>query len=83
MGDPESDGVGFVTEFEIPEEYFKKFLIQTVGLNYHQELWVPAEELEEFNDKIINGIRVSKSFVGSQFIMPEKINNVLTNNTPG
>ncbi len=77
MGDPHSDGVGFVTEFEIPEEYFGKFPIQTVGLDHHQELWVPAEELDEFNDKIVNGIRVTKSFVGSKFFMPEKINNVL------
>lgn len=77
ISDPDSDGVGFVTEFEIPEEYFGKFPIQTVGLDYHQELWVPAEELDEFNDKIVNGIRVTKSFVGSKFIMPEKINNVL------
>jgi hypothetical protein len=77
MGNPDSDGVGFVTEFEIPDEYFQKFPIQTVGLYHHQELWVPAEELDEFNDKIVNGIRVTKSFVGSKFIMPEKINNAL------
>ena len=77
MGDPESDGVGFVTEFEIPEDYFSKFPIQTVGLEHHQELWVPAEALEEFNSQIVNGIRVSKSFVGSKFIMSEKINNVI------
>jgi hypothetical protein len=77
MGDPESDGVGFVTEFEIPEDYFRKFPIQTVGLDHHQELWVPAEGLEEFNDKIVNGIRVCKSFIGGKFNMPEKIKNVL------
>ncbi|HEY9046479.1 MAG TPA: hypothetical protein VIN08_11315, partial [Ohtaekwangia sp.] len=42
MGDAESDGAGFVTSFEIPEVYFQKFEIQTVGLAHHQELWVPA-----------------------------------------
>ncbi len=52
MCDPDSDGVGFVTEFEIPEDYFMKFHVQTVGLDHHQELWVPAEELEEFHGKI-------------------------------
>jgi hypothetical protein len=82
MGDPESDGVGFVTEFDIPEDYFKKFPIQTVELDYHQELWVPAEQLEEFNNHIINGIRVCKSFIGRRFIMPEKIQNVLYSNCP-
>ncbi|HEY8937430.1 MAG TPA: hypothetical protein VIM65_19530 [Cyclobacteriaceae bacterium] len=77
MGDPESDDVGFVTEFEIPENYFKTFSIQTVGLEHLQEFWVPAEELENFNDKIVNGIKVCKYFFGNKFIMPEKIRNVL------
>lgn len=77
MRDPDSDGVGFVTEFEIPEDYFQRFPIQTVGLDHHQELWVPAEELDSFNNNILNGIRVSKAFVGSKFVMPKKIKNVL------
>ena len=74
MVDPE---VGFVTQFDIPEDYFRTFPIQTVGLDHHLELWVPAERLEEFNNQIVNGIRVCKSFIGSKFIMPEKIRNVL------
>jgi hypothetical protein len=77
MGDPESEGVGFVTEFEIPEDYFRKFPIQTVGLVHHQELWVPAEDLEEFNGKIVNGIRVCKSFNGREFTVSDKIKSVL------
>ena len=78
MRDPESDGVGFVTGFEIPEDYFRKFQIQTVGLDYHQELWVPAEQLDEFNEKIVNGIRICKAFVGSKFVMPYKIKHILS-----
>lgn len=77
MADKNSDGVGFVTEFEVPEDYFNKFEVQTVGLKRHQELWVPAEQLYEFNDKIVNGIRVTKAFVGKNYVMPEKIENVL------
>ncbi|HMJ69733.1 MAG TPA: hypothetical protein VK508_12595 [Cyclobacteriaceae bacterium] len=77
MSDPNSDGVGFVTEFEVPEEYFGKFEVQTVGLKHHQELWVLAEQLDEFNRQIVSGIRVSKAFVGSKFVMPEKINDIL------
>ncbi len=76
-GDPNSDGVGFVTAFDISDDYFKKFQIQTVGLPYHQELWVPAEQLDEFNSEIINGIRIEKSFVGKQFLMTDKIRSVL------
>ncbi|HEY5823381.1 MAG TPA: hypothetical protein VIT44_03400 [Cyclobacteriaceae bacterium] len=77
MADPNSDGVGFVTAFEIPEDYLSHFEIQTVGLKHHQELWVPAEQLDEFNHKIINGIRVEKSFVGQKFLMNDKIRSVL------
>jgi hypothetical protein len=78
MGDSESDGVGFVTAFEIPEGYFQNFPIQTVGLDHHQELWVPAEQLDEFNNEIVNGIRVEKAFIGSKFNVPEKISKVIT-----
>lgn len=77
MRDKASEGVGFVTSFEIAEEYFNQFEIQTVGMPHHQELWVPAEQLEEFNSKILNGIRVEKAFVGNQFRLTEKITKVI------
>ena len=32
--------------------------VQTVGASWHQELWVPAEELEEFNANIVGRIEV-------------------------
>jgi len=77
MRDVESSGVGFVTAFEIPEDYFDQFQIQTVGLDHHQELWVPAEQLEEFNNKITDGIRVMKSFIGKKFEISDKISKVI------
>lgn len=78
MGDKESDQAGFVTAFEIPDNYFKKFQVQTVGLDYHQELWIPAEQLEEFNDMIANGIRVEKAFLGNKYKPTDKIAGTLT-----
>src|SRR5687768_9145052 len=77
MGDVESDGVGFVTAFEIPDEYFRKFQVQTVGLDHHQELWVPAEQLDEFNNMIVGGIRIAKAFLGKKFTLTEKIAEIL------
>jgi hypothetical protein len=77
MGDIESDGAGFVTAFEIPVEYFEKFQVQTVGLTHHQELWVPAEQLDEFNDMIMDGIRVEKAFVGNKHNLTDKIAKVI------
>lgn len=60
--DKNHDYKGFVTRFEIDNEYISKFQIQTVGASYHQEFWIPAEELENFNGHIIGNVEVIKSF---------------------
>jgi hypothetical protein len=57
-----ASGSGFVTKFELPVGYLKKFQVQNVGGPVHDELWVPAEELEEFNDNIVGDIIVTRSF---------------------
>lgn len=67
INDDANGNVGYVTQFEIPEEYFNKFEVQNVGARHHNEIWVPAEQLEEFNSKIVNGIRVVKAFYGEKF----------------
>lgn len=53
---------GYVLKFVISDEYISKFIIQTVGSTYHQEFWIPAEELEEFNGNIIGEIKVIHKF---------------------
>lgn len=53
---------GFVTEFELSNKYLSKFKVEKVGLDHHTELWVPAEELEEFNREIINRIEVIEAY---------------------
>jgi len=55
---------GYVTAFNLPEDYLQQFPIQNVGGEIHNELWVPAEQLEEFNSKIVGEITVVKSFYG-------------------
>ena len=52
----DSQYTGFVTTFEIDDAYISQFPVQTVGARYHQELWIPAEELENFNHHIIGTI---------------------------
>ncbi|MBQ2758546.1 MAG: hypothetical protein IJE93_02135 [Clostridia bacterium] len=54
----DSGYAGYVTSFEIDDEYISEFEVQTVGAAYHQELWIPAEELAEFNRHIIGKIEV-------------------------
>lgn len=56
------DHRGYVTKFEVEEEYCKQFEVHTVGAGYHQELWVPAEELENFNMHILAEIQVISEF---------------------
>ncbi len=58
------DHRGYVTRFEVEDAYLGQFEIHTVGAGYHQELWVPAEELETFNRHILNKIQVISSFSG-------------------
>lgn len=50
-------GVGIVTEFDVDTEYLSRFDVQQVGGREVVELWVPAEELDEFNAHIVGGIR--------------------------
>jgi hypothetical protein len=57
-----SVGSGYVTKFEVEEDYCKKFKRECVGSRQHMELWVPAEELEEFNRHIVGQITVTQSF---------------------
>lgn len=56
------DHKGFVTRFEIDDEYFQQFEVHIVGGRYHQELWVPAEELDDFNRHIVGKIQVIREF---------------------
>ena len=53
---------GYVTKFEIEDEFIRHYNIQTVGASYHQEFWIPAEELADFNKHIIGKIEVVRRF---------------------
>jgi hypothetical protein len=65
--DRASGYAGFVTAFEVDDEYLAQFPVQTVGASVHQELWVPAEELPTFNQHIQGRIEVVESFYGPLF----------------
>ncbi len=54
---------GYVTKFEIEDEFIKRYDVQTVGAGYHQEFWIPAEELNDFNKHIVGRIEVVECFV--------------------
>ncbi len=58
---------GFVTKFVVKPAYAGKFEVHTVGNKTHQELWVPAGELDEFNQHLIGSIEVVAAYYGELF----------------
>jgi hypothetical protein len=59
--------VGYVTAFDLPTDYLEQFPIQNVGGEIHNELWIPAEELANFNQRIVGSIRVVNQFFGDKY----------------
>lgn len=55
-------GVGYVVKFKVDTVYLSKFNIENVGGSIHNELWVPAEELNEFNKQIVGLIEITQEF---------------------
>ncbi|WET47998.1 ADP-ribosylation/crystallin J1 [Chryseobacterium indologenes] len=59
--------LGFVTRFDVSEEVALQYPAQNVGARNHNELWVPSEELDAFNQAIVGNIEVIRVFVGNDF----------------
>jgi hypothetical protein len=60
--DPRHDHAGFVTEFDVRAEIVDKYEPQEVGGRDLRELWVPAEDLCEFNAGIVGPIRIAAEY---------------------
>jgi hypothetical protein len=58
---------GYVTRFEVDDHVLGKYEPHIVGGKEHMELWVPAEELGEFNSHIKQPIRIASSFFAEDF----------------
>lgn len=55
-------GSGYVTRFKVNAAYLARYSVETVGAREHQEYWIPAEDLDEFNRNIVGPIEVIASF---------------------
>jgi hypothetical protein len=55
-------GSGFVTRFQIRAEFAARYPVKQAGGAIHTELWVPAEELPEFNRNVVGLIEVIAEF---------------------
>lgn len=71
--DSRSRFAGFVTAFELDATHFERFEVQVVGGRQHEELWVPAEQLPEFNAHLRSPIRVLSAFYGPEFTGPQPV----------
>lgn len=60
--DRQSGFRGYVTQFEVEDRFLERYPVRTVGRAYHRELWVPAEELADFNRHIRGTIQVIETF---------------------
>ncbi len=56
---------GYVTRFEVDDTFVSRYERHVVGNARHEERWVPAEELEEFNRHIVGKIEVIREFSGA------------------
>jgi hypothetical protein len=57
-----ASGVGYVTRFAVQEPFLARYPVRRAGGETILELWVPAEELPEFNDHIVGRIEVVHEF---------------------
>ena len=53
---------GYVTTFAVKAEFLSNYSMQVVGASRHQEYWIPAEDLGEFNSNIVGLIEAVKEF---------------------
>ena len=56
------NNIGYVTKFEVKADFLSNYSVKVVGASRHQEYWIPAEDLEEFNSNIIGLIEVVREF---------------------
>jgi len=55
---------GFVTRFRVRTTFLQRYQVRTVGGLEHQEYWIPAEDLNEFNENIVGEIEVIAEYLG-------------------
>lgn len=73
----EPDFAGFTTSFKVEANYAGKFSEHVVGARHHSELWIPAEELVEFNRHIVGKIVIASAFYGQLYRGPQSLPTIL------
>jgi hypothetical protein len=65
---------GYVTSFQVEDEYLAGYERHVVGSAVHEEYWIPAEQLPSFNQAMRSHIEVESAFFGENFVgfVPEE-----------
>lgn len=71
---PHSQFSGYVTEIRVSPTLVSRYETKIVGNSTHAELWIPAEQLAEFNEALLAPIEVTKAYFGQGFagFMPQR-----------
>jgi hypothetical protein len=60
--DERSGFAGYVTKFQVRSKFLRRYEVRTVGSATHQEYWIPAADLPQFNANIVGQIEIIAEF---------------------
>lgn len=60
--DPNSGCVGYVLRFRVRKEYLDQYEVHEAGGRECREYWIPAEEIDTFNNNIVDSIKLVREF---------------------
>jgi hypothetical protein len=63
--------LGAVTRFAVRADFLSGYAVQHVGADGHDELWIPADELDAFNAALATPIEVTQAFFEEAFAAPQ------------
>ena len=55
-------GAGYVTQFDVRTDFLARYRVETAGGRAYQEYWIPAEDLDAFNEAIVGRIGITDTF---------------------
>jgi hypothetical protein len=66
------DGGGFVTRFAVRGDHLAGYQRHVVGARHHEEFWIPADELDAFNDALVGRIAIVRAFAPASLPRDER-----------
>lgn len=57
-----ASGAGYVTRFDVDQDFLDRYEVQQVGGRTILEYWIPADDLDELNAHIVGRIEVVAEF---------------------